>query len=185
MTALEEIKKALEGVTALYRIESDGRVFSTAHNWRGHGERQVTPIVNSDGYISVRLSIKGKRRHIPVHRLVAHVHLPPRPSLEHEIRHLDGNKLNPNADNLAWGTKSENAQDRLIHGTDRAAENAAKTIHMRKGEKAATAKLSNSDAYAIRSRFLSGETAKVISADYPDVTYWTVNNAARGKTFGV
>ncbi len=176
--------KALEGVTDFYRIEPDGRIFSIAHNWRGYGERQVTPTVNSHGYLSVRLTINGKRRHIQVHRLVAHAHLPPKPSPLHEIRHLDGNKLNPCACNLAWGTRSENARDRLRHGTDRAAENAAKTLHMRQGEKASNAKLSASDASAIRQRFLQGETAKAVSADYPHVTYWTVNNAARGKTFG-
>ena len=179
-----EAGKVLEGVTDFYRIDADGSVFSIAHNWRGYGERKITPTVNSHGYLSVRITINGKRKHIPVHRLVAYVHLPPRPSLDHEIRHLDGNKLNPRASNLAWGTKSENARDRLRHGTDKTAANAAKTIHMRKGEKSATAKLTNVEAAAIRNRFLAGETAKAISADYPHVTYWTVNNAARGKTFG-
>ena len=184
MTTADEAKQALEGVTGFYRIDADGCVLSIAHNWRGYGERKITPTVNSHGYLSVRLTINGKRKHVPVHRLVAHIHLPPRPSPDHEIRHLDGDRMNPRAENLAWGTKSENARDRLRHGTDKAAANAAKTIHTRKGEKASTAKLTDAEAAAIRNRFLAGETAKAISADFPHVTYWTVNNAARGKTFG-
>jgi hypothetical protein len=47
---------------------------------------------------------------------VAAQFLPERPSPEHEVRHLDGNKDNPHADNLAWGTRKENADDRERHG---------------------------------------------------------------------
>lgn len=32
-----------------------------------------------------------------------------------ECRHLDGNKLNNNLDNLIWGTHQENAQDNVKH----------------------------------------------------------------------
>lgn len=184
-TSTEAVERLMDGVTGFYRIDPDGSVFSISHNWRGYGERKITPIVNSHGYLSVRISMYGKRTHVPVHRLVAHVYLPPRPSRDHEIRHIDGDRMNPIAENLAWGTRSENARDRLRHGTDKAAENAAKTIHMRQGEKASSAKLSNAEAMAIRNRFLAGETSKAIGADYPHVTYHTVNNAARGKTFGV
>jgi HNH endonuclease len=34
-----------------------------------------------------------------------------------ECRHLDGNKLNNRATNLAWGTPSENSADKALHGT--------------------------------------------------------------------
>jgi len=183
MTDINEqaVAAMLDGV---YRVEPDGRVIAIGHNWRGKGEREVSPTINSNGYLSVRLSIGGKRRHIAVHRLVAAVHLPPRPTPDHEVRHLDGDRLNPNAVNLAWGTRSENAQDRARHGTERAAENAAKTIHLRQGEKASSARLNNADAVNIRRRVSSGESAWAVAKDYPQVSYWSVNNVARGKTFG-
>jgi predicted XRE-type DNA-binding protein len=34
-----------------------------------------------------------------------------------ECRHLDGNPENNRVDNLCWGTRSENAQDSMKHGT--------------------------------------------------------------------
>lgn len=35
-----------------------------------------------------------------------------------EVRHLDGIKFHNWVGNLAWGTKSENEQDKLRHGTN-------------------------------------------------------------------
>jgi hypothetical protein len=180
---LAEIEAGLEGVTDAYRITADGRVFSIASDWRGLGEREMRQALNASGYPSVRLTVAGRRRHWAVHRLVAHVFLPPRPSPEHEVRHIDGDKRNNSDNNLAWGTRSENALDRQRHGTERAPENAAKTIDRRKGELCATSKLSNAEAQAIRARFRLGESVPYIARDYPSVTYDTVNNAARGKTF--
>ena len=99
-----------------YEVTREGRVYSVNHNWRGYGRRELDQTPNSDGYPSVRLTIEGKRKRLAVHKLVALWFLPPRPSPKHEIRHLDGNKENPSADNLAWGTPKENADDRERHG---------------------------------------------------------------------
>lgn len=99
-----------------YRVSSDGRIFSVGHNWRGYGERELSQLPHTDGYLTVRLTIGGHRKRFAVHRLVAKQHLPPQPSVAHEVRHLDGNKLNNAASNLAWGTRKENADDREAHG---------------------------------------------------------------------
>lgn len=99
-----------------YEITRDGLVFSIGHNWRGYGKREITQDLNASGYPSVRISVNGKRKRYAVHVLVADNYLPPRPTDKHEIRHLDGNKLNSSADNLAWGTQKENANDRERHG---------------------------------------------------------------------
>jgi hypothetical protein len=71
---------------------------------------------NASGYPSVRLTIDGCRKRLAVHVLVARKHLPPRPSPQHEVRHLDGDKTHSAADNLAWGTQKDNADDRERHG---------------------------------------------------------------------
>lgn len=47
--------------------------------------------------------------------LVGEAFLGPRPD-GLETRHLDGNPANNSARNLRYGTKSENAQDRVRHG---------------------------------------------------------------------
>lgn len=109
-----------------YEIMRDGRVFSIASNWRGLGRRELKQNLNDNGYPSVRLTIDGKRIHYAVHTLVARHYLPQRPSAQHEVRHLDGDKLNPSVENLAWGTKKENADDRNRHGrTSRGARHSA------------------------------------------------------------
>lgn len=46
----------------------------------------------------------------PVHKLVALAFLGPRPEGQ-DVRHLDGNPLNNRADNLAYGTRTENILD--------------------------------------------------------------------------
>jgi hypothetical protein len=99
-----------------YEITPDGKVFSVFTNWRGYGRREMQHTLNSDNYPSVRILINGKRKRLAVYILVAWQYLPPRPSQQHEIRHLDGNKLNSCANNLAWGTRKDNADDRERHG---------------------------------------------------------------------
>ena len=100
-----------------YEVTPDGRVYSSGSNWRGYGTRELTQDLNSHGYPSVRLLNKeGKRKRMAVHRLVASAFLPPRPSCDHEIRHLNGDKTDNRATNLAWGTRQDNAMDRDRHG---------------------------------------------------------------------
>lgn len=99
-----------------YRITADGRVFSVEHNWRGYGERELSQVPHKDGYLTVRLTVDGRRKRFAVHRLVAGQFLPPRPSPSHQVRHLDGDKTNNRVGNLAWGTAKDNADDREMHG---------------------------------------------------------------------
>ncbi|AIV65529.1 HNH endonuclease [Burkholderia pseudomallei] len=102
--------------TPTYEVTHDGRVFSVDSNWRGYGRREMTQMLNADGYPCVRIIVNGKRKRVTVHSLVARTHLGPQPAPGHEVRHLDGNKLNSHYKNLAWGTQKENAADRDRHG---------------------------------------------------------------------
>ncbi len=112
-------------MVAGYEVTRDGRIFSTS-NWRGYGRRELVQDLNEDGYPSVRVVLAGKRTRYAVHSLVAYAHLPARPSQRHEVRHIDGDKMNSGADNLAWGTPKENADDRERHGrTSRGERHAA------------------------------------------------------------
>jgi len=99
-----------------YVATADGRVYSEAHNWRGYGRRELKQELDASGYPSVRVTIGGKRTRLAVHRIVANQFLPPRPSMDHEIRHLNGNRTDCRSANLAWGTRKENAADRSAHG---------------------------------------------------------------------
>lgn len=108
-------KHTKEVIQILYDVCKDGRVFSRT-NWRGLGVRELTQDLNNDGYPSVRLVVEGKRIRMSVHWLVAMMHLPPKPSNDYQIRHLDGNKMNSHVSNLSWGTAKQNADDRERHG---------------------------------------------------------------------
>ena len=59
----------------------------------------------------------NKRYHKKVHTLVLLAFKGERPSQEYDGCHDDGNAENNYLSNLYWGTKQENAQDRLRHGT--------------------------------------------------------------------
>jgi hypothetical protein len=65
----------------------------------------------------VTLYKDGKRSRIFVHRLVMLAFVGPCPP-GMETRHLDGNPLNNRLENLVYGTRQENAQDRVNHGRD-------------------------------------------------------------------
>lgn len=99
-----------------YGVDREGRVYSLTSNWRGYGQRELKQLPHKDGYLCVRILRDGKRVRLLVHRMVAAAYLPPRPSAAHELRHLDGDKSNNAAANLAWGTAKENADDREAHG---------------------------------------------------------------------
>lgn len=110
-----------------YSVHNDGTIVSSL-NWRGIPVRALVPISDTDGYLKVRLVVKGKRRNIKVHRLVALAFLGAPPSPFHEVRHIDGNRLNNHAENLAWGTSKENADDRERHGRTSRGERHARFI---------------------------------------------------------
>ena len=90
-----------------YEVCDNGDIFSMKTNWRGYGRRKMVPQISPHGYAFVRLVIGGKRVGITVHRLVVSAFLPPKPSDSHQVRHLDGRKLNNSASNFAWGTAKE------------------------------------------------------------------------------
>lgn len=72
-----------------------------------------------------------------------------------QCRHLDGNPTNNHVLNLAWGTRSENEQDKLLHGTDN------------RGERHGMVKLTATNILEIRSRAANGERILDIAKDFP------------------
>lgn len=120
-----EVWRAVLGYERLYEVSNMGRVRSLTrivpHSRYGkqiiYG-RVLRPGVSSGGYYSVCLRRDGKAKTFAVYRLVA-LAFCPRDSEFLEVRHLDGDQKNDKASNLKWGTRSENMNDRIAHGTDR------------------------------------------------------------------
>lgn len=67
-------------------------------------------------YLAYRPTPPERARYL--HQLVCETFHGQPPSATHEVRHLDGNRFHNGANNLAWGTRAENAADRVRHGTD-------------------------------------------------------------------
>ena len=109
-------KKAIPGYAG-YFVDETGIVYSSA-KWRGQvGLRALAVEDNRRGYLRVRMVCPdGKRRIVCVHKLMALVFLPAKPSPAHEIRHINGDSHDNKATNLKWGTRKENAMDREAHG---------------------------------------------------------------------
>lgn len=62
--------------------------------------------LNHDGYVKVRLIMKGKDKTARVHRLVAEAFIP-NPEGKETVNHIDGNKENNCVDNLEWADRHE------------------------------------------------------------------------------
>jgi predicted HicB family RNase H-like nuclease len=91
-----------------YAITDDGQVFSEK---RERGRWQRLKLSEDDGgYLKVQIG--GRPR--GVHVLVLLTFRGP-PQEGQVCRHLDGNPANNHLDNLAWGTRSENAHDSVKH----------------------------------------------------------------------
>lgn len=111
------------GYEGLYSVSDLGRVRSEAHP-----EQVLRPALNGSGYLAVGLRRDGERRTRKVHRLVAHAFHGPLPT-GMQTRHLDGDRENNAASNLAYGTRSENMKDAVHHGT----HNEARKTHCPSG----------------------------------------------------
>lgn len=105
--------------TKRYQASNLGRIRSlnrSVSQSRRRGVRKVkgqilTSISTSNGYLVVFIDKRAKR----IHRLVLEAFVGPCPKGQ-ESRHLDSDRQNNCLDNLCWGTRSENAQDRLKTG---------------------------------------------------------------------
>jgi hypothetical protein len=122
------------------------------------------------GYLYVCLKAQGRGIQYLVHRLVLEAFVGPRPP-GMECRHFpDRNPANNRLENLSWGTRAENAQDRIRHGT-----------HGR-GERGVGATLRDSDVPAIHEAYRSGATPRELARQY-GVGVWTIRRVLLGETY--
>lgn len=108
----EQWKACLRGY---YEVSNLGRIRRAKP---GNGTRVgkiLTGYFDKDGYLKVSVSIYGKTRYIPVHRLVARKFIGPRPK-GMEINHKDLDKSNACSDNLEYITPKGNQQHAADNG---------------------------------------------------------------------
>lgn len=100
------------GYEGHYEVSDLGRVKSHKRS----SPRILKPGISTGGYPLVTLCLNGRATWL-VHRLVMRAFVGAQPQ-GMETRHLDGNPTNNALSNLAYGSGSENQQDRLRHGTN-------------------------------------------------------------------
>ncbi len=154
-----------------YMVSDDGQVASLHHTgWRA---RLLTQTPDKRGYMVVTLALGGTgcKRNRFVHQLVAESFIGPRPVNRPEVRHLDGNPANNHAWNLAYGTRAENAQDAVRHGTTAA------------GSRNGQAKLAEAQVREIRHRYAAGNVTQYeLAAEY-GVSQPRISNALNGRNW--
>jgi len=119
------------------------------------------------GHKLVGLADKKK---ILVHRIILETFVGPCPEGQ-ECRHLDGNPSNNRVDNLVWGSRRENCEDRI-----RLAESPRGSAHW-------NAKLCEEKVIAIRKLFNKTNSTKEDLANLFDVSATTIMDAVNGRTW--
>lgn len=114
---MPDVWRPIPGWLGLYEAGSGGDIRSLRSG------RPLSQTIGHGGYRRVTLSRGTGSRLEAVHRLVASAFIGPCPD-GLVVRHLDGDPSNNRAENLTYGTHSENALDRVRHGRD---ANSAKT----------------------------------------------------------
>ena len=164
---MREKWKNLPGYKGVYQASNRGRIKRKIGGPGIVSGRILKQSCNSRGYVCISIHKKSQY----VHRIILSTFSGPCPD-KMECRHLDGNKSNNCSDNLAWGTKSENQQDCIRHGT---------RIDNR-GSKHWNSKLKEPDILKIRQLITSGDTHQKI-ANIFGVARITITDIAIGKTW--
>ena len=119
----EEVWRAVPGFEGRYEASTLGRVrsldravpYAASHKSVAYSMLRRGVVLRAAAKPSGHMSVCLTRNvSSDVHAIVARTFIGPRPNGA-EIRHLDGNEKNNRADNLAYGTKSQNGRDRKYH----------------------------------------------------------------------
>lgn len=87
-----------------YMVYDDGRVWSNKTN------RFLKGSICNAGYYTVTITPNKHKKTVMIHRVVGRLFVNGRTKERRFINHKDGDKLNNNASNLEWCTKSENSK---------------------------------------------------------------------------
>lgn len=93
--------KDIKGYEGHYQISDSGLVRSLKSD-----KLLTLSRLTKCGYRKASLSKGGKAREFRIHRLVAETFVP-NPHKKETVNHIDGDKLNNDASNLEWSTRSE------------------------------------------------------------------------------
>ena len=140
-----------------YWVSEDGEIIS--------GRKTLTPQFTPDGYAYVMI----RRKRLRVAHAVLLAFSGPRP-VGSEARHLNDDKTDNRALNLAWGTRLENAADSIRNG------------HQARGEQKGTAKLSEAQVRELR-EMIDRPSLRALAAQY-GVSHTEIRRVINGTKWG-
>jgi hypothetical protein len=125
-----------------------------------------------EGYWRVELNDAraGLRLARGVAQLVLLAFVGPRPVDATDVRHLDGDRMNNSLENLAWGTRAQNEDDKRRHGRDNA------------GERHGMHKLTDQQVQEMLQRYRDGESPSSLAREFGVNRHYLFNVATRKKT---
>lgn len=160
------------GYEGIYEVSSLGRVRRAVDARTGGRKKGSFLSVGSHnrGYRRVYLSKEGRVRLQLVHRLVAFAFLEPPSEEKLVVHHKDGNKQNNCVFNLEWLSYQENSLQAFR----------VMNCHRARGERVATAKLTDRKVRTIRKMLNAGIPRTKVCAKF-SVGKTTVLNIAKGR----
>jgi hypothetical protein len=150
-----------------YFVGSDGTAWSKLTGTM----RQLKTPLTTQGYPHCGMVRDGRRKGVLVHRLVCEAFHGPQPSPKHEVRHLNGIRTDGRSENLCWGTRAENMEDAVKHGTA--------TV----GERNKNAKLTQKDAEDIRRLYRFGFGSQYTLAEVYGVSRRTIQCIVQNRKY--
>ena len=148
-----------------YYISNNGVVLSVKNRYI----KKLSQMESKDGYLYVFLYRNGNMTKKRIHTLVLTTYNR-EPTNKEECRHLNGNSHDNRLENLEWGTRQENSDDKKKHGT------------IPKGEKSGTHKLTNLDVIQIRDQ-IKTSTKRELGKKF-GVSHTTIIGAINGHHWG-
>ncbi len=163
--------RAVNEPYSAYDVSDDGLVQRNG--------KTLSPITDRYGYHYVSLYSDGVARQAKIHRLVCTAFHGDAPDGS-EVCHLDGVRTNNAVSNLIWGSRSDNVQHAISHGTHKFRTPSSAT--MRRGAANPHAKLTESIVREARALHADGVSGRQLAKRY-GVTSANMSAALRGQTW--
>ena len=149
-----------------YAAGSDGSLWTCLNRDREWRRRKTRG--GRKRYLRVNVWLGGRLRTFNLHTLILLAFRGPCPP-GMECRHLNGDPTDNRAENLAWGTKVENAEDRDRHGTSL------------RGEKNHKAKLTREQVEQVWELYLTDDLTQVEVASFLGLPRRAVQKVLSGE----
>lgn len=121
-----------------YEVYEDGKIKRNGKELKWN--------LNNKGYPRVSISVKGNKRLIFVHKLVAQLYITDKSNFKYadgediskidlkklQVNHKDGNKLNNNVSNLEWCTNLYNRRHAIQNGLTKSVPKGDKNVKAKK-----------------------------------------------------